>query len=254
MSGELYSDYMQREPHPRNAVFIKRWHGKLLKLALKDLKHVPKSVLEIGPGHGYFAEHCRDAGFTYEFCDTSPAVQSKMNELGFQGHLGLIQDVSPILEKYDMIWMSHVLEHSPTWLAAREMVATCRELLTDEGVIVVVGPDAINWRREFWNVDWSHGYPTTIRNVAQLYSDVGFNNIIARHHRNGSSNILVRGIFAALSAIPHRVVDKFLTPTRYKIGDGFLYSWKVIFGWRQILVSAEQRNSSPVIQSQTDPS
>ena len=238
MSGELYSNYMQREPHPRNAVFIKRWHDKLLKLALKDLKQAPKSVLEIGPGHGYFAEHCRDAGVTYEFCDTSPAVISKMNELRFKGHLGLIQDVAPNLGKYDLIWMSHVLEHSPTWLAAREMVATCRDLLSDEGVVVVIGPDALSWRREFWNVDWSHGYPTTIRNVSQMFSDVGLKNIEARHHRNGSVNPLVQIVFAVLTKAPHRLIDRVLTPDRAKIGDGFTYSWKAIFGWRQIMVRA----------------
>ena len=238
MSGELYSDYMQREPHPRNTVFIKRWHGRLLKLALRDLDHAPKSILEIGPGHGYFAEHCRDAGFTYEFCDTSPAVLSKMSELGFRGHLGLVQDVAPNLGKYDMIWMSHVLEHSPTWLAAREMVSTCQDLLSEEGLVVVIGPDALSWRREFWNVDWSHGYPTTVRNVSQLLNDVGLKNIVARHHRNGSDNFFVKFLFGALSAIPHRLVDRFLTPKRHEIGDGYVYSWKAIFGWRQILVMA----------------
>ena len=243
MSGELYSDYMQREPHPRNAVFIKRWHGKLLKLVLKDVAQMPRSVLEIGPGHGYFAEHCREAGFTYEFCDTSPAVLSKMNELGFQGHLGLIQDVAPNIGKYDMIWMSHVLEHSPTWLAAREMVSTCRELLSDEGFMVVVGPDALSWRREFWNVDWSHGYPTTIRNVSQMYNDVGLKNTVALHHRNGSDNSLVKFIFAFLSLSPHRFIDAILTPKRAKIGDGLTYSWKAVFGWRQILVVGQKNHN-----------
>jgi len=236
MSGELYSDYMQREPHPRNAVFIKRWHRKLLTLALEDLRQKPKSVLEIGPGHGYFAEHCRAAGFAYEFCDTSPAVYSKMNELGYCGHLGLIQDLATKLGKYDMIWMSHVLEHSPTWLAARDTVSTCQELLSDEGFVVVVGPDALSWRREFWNVDWSHGYPTTIRNVCQMYNDVGLKSIAACHHRNGSDNVLIKFMFGTLTLIPHRLVDKILTPSRYKNGDGFMYSWKAIFGWRQIMV------------------
>lgn len=240
MNGELYSDYMQREPHPRNAVFIKRWHGKLLKLAIRDLQQTPRSVLEIGPGHGYFAEHCRDSGFTYDFCDTSPAVVSQMKESGFQGHLGLIQDMDPNLGKYDIIWMSHVLEHSPTWLAAREMVATCRDFLSDEGVVVVVGPDALNWRNEFWNVDWSHGYPTTIRNVSQLFSDVGLKNVKAYHHRNGSVNPLIKIIFAVLSKAPHRVIDRVLTPDRAKIGDGFTYSWKTVFGWRQIFVIAKK--------------
>jgi hypothetical protein len=240
MNGELYSDYMQREPHPRNAVFIKRWHGKLLKLALKDLPYEPKSVLEIGPGHGYFAEHCRDARFRYEFCDTSPAVLSKMNELGFHGHLGLVQEVAPDLGRYDMIWMSHVLEHSPTWLAAREMVSTCRDLLSEEGLVVVVGPDALSWRREFWNVDWSHGYPTTIRNVSQLFNDVGLKNVVARHHRNGSDRFHIRAIFSLISWAPHRLIDRCLTPGRYKLGDGLLYSWKAVFGWRQIIVAGRK--------------
>ena len=243
MSGELYSDYMQREPHPRNAVFIQRWHGKLLKLALKDLKHVPKSVLEIGPGHGYFAEHCRDVGYSYEFCDTSPAVQSKMNELGFQGHLGLIQDVSPNLEKYDMIWMSHVLEHSPTWLAAREMLSTCQELLSDVGFVVIVGPDALSWRREFWNVDLSHSCPTTLLNVGQLCNDVGLKRITSHHHRGGSFNLLIRMLYFILCLIPHRLVDKVLTPGRSKSGHGLVASWKSIFGWRQIFVVAHKLSS-----------
>ena len=241
MSGELYSDYMQREPHPRNAVFIKKWHGKLLTLALKDVNNTPTSVLEIGPGHGFFAEHCRQAGIAYEFCDTSPAVVSRMNEQGFTGHLGLIQDVANNLGKYDMIWMSHVLEHSPTWLAAREMVVTSKELLSENGLLVVVGPDALSWKKEFWNVDWSHGYPTTIRNVSQLFNDVGLSRITAQHHRNGSLNPIVRIVFALLSKIPHRLVDRILTPARSKIGDGFMFSWKVIFGWRQILVKGHKR-------------
>jgi len=47
-------------------------------------------------------------------------------------------------------------------------------------------------------------------------------------------------VFAILSKIPHRIVDRALTPSRSKIGDGFLYSWKAIFGWRQILVKGHK--------------
>lgn len=136
--------------------------------------------------------------------------------------------------------MSHVLEHSPSWLAAREMVSTCRDLLSDEGYVVVVGPDALSWRREFWNVDWSHGYPTTIRNVSQLFNDVGLTNIVAKHHRNGSENMLMKATFAVLSLAPHRIIDKVMTPKRHQVGDGLTYSWKAIFGWRQILIVGQK--------------
>jgi hypothetical protein len=79
MSDDLYSDYVRREPHPRNAVFIEKWHGKLLKLALKD-EHSVKRILEIGPGHGYFAKHCETNGLFMNFV-TSPAVYNKMENL-----------------------------------------------------------------------------------------------------------------------------------------------------------------------------
>lgn len=232
----LYSDYVRREPHPRAAILIQRWHKKLLKRAVSELLVNPKTVLEIGPGHGYFAQECRDLGLQYTYCDTSPAVFTKMTDLGFEGHLGLIHEVTDHLGQYDLIWMSHVLEHSPTWLDARNLINTARELLRPGGSIVVVSPDVLNWRREFFNVDWSHGYPTALRNVAQLFSDVGLQEIRGFHHRNGSTSWLQRSVFTLLSLAPHRIIDRILTPGRAKIGDGFVYSWKAVFGWRQIMI------------------
>lgn len=240
MNGDLYSDYIRRKPHPRSEVLIRKWHGKLLAMAIQNTAIQPSSLFEVGPGHGYLAEHCKERGIKYEFCDTSPAVVAKMTELGFKGYEGMAHDIASRLGKYDMIWMSHVLEHSPTWIDARQMMKTSMDLLTDKGVIVVVSPDVLNWRREFWNVDWSHGYPTSVRNVSQLCSDVGLTNISAVHHRNGTSNILIRSIFTLITMVPHRLVDRILSPERYKIGDGFTYSWKCVFGWRQIMVQASR--------------
>lgn len=237
MSSELYSNYIDRTPHPRNEKFISRWHARLLSLAIDEIAR-PVRVLEVGPGHGYFAEACRKSGIEYRYCDTSPSVHRKMSELGFEGYLGFVHDLPPSAETggFDLIWMSHVLEHSPTWTDARGMMDAARARLTDGGAVVVISPDVLTWRREFWNVDWSHGYPTSIRNVAQLMSDVGLVDIVAKHHRNGSFSLFTRAVFAVISFVPHRLLDRLITPSRYKIGDGMVYSWKVIFGWRQIFV------------------
>jgi hypothetical protein len=136
--------------------------------------------------------------------------------------------------------MSHVLEHSPSRLDARAMVDCVRRLLSDGGAVIVVSPDLLSWGDEFWNVDWSHGYPTTIRNLSQFLSDVGFSDIVARYHRNGSFSFVQRVLMATLSLVPHRVIDRILTPDRHSLGDGMLYSWKAVFGWRQILIRARK--------------
>ena len=138
--------------------------------------------------------------------------------------------------------MSHVLEHSPTWVDARNLLDDSRKLLAENGSIVVVGPDAIDWGRQFWNIDATHGYPTTSRNVIQLCDDVGLDVLAAKYHRNASFHLLTRAIFCVLSTIPHQIVDRILTPPRSRVGDGLLISWKAVFGWRQIYMTLNSRN------------
>ena len=241
MSDELYSNYIRRQPHARSERFISNWHLKLLRLALENKKTKVLNVLEIGPGHGYFAQHCISMGLNYEFIDNSKAVFNKLTELGMNGHLGLISEVSDQIDKkFDLIWMSHILEHSPTWVDARNLLNVARKLLAEDGSIVVIGPDAIHWRRQFWNIDATHGYPTTLRNVIQLCDDVGLQTSIAKHHRNASFDVFSRVIFSSLSCIPHTWVDRFLSPARARLGDGYLISWKAVFGWRQIFIMADR--------------
>ena len=241
MSDELYSNYIRRQPHARSERFISNWHLKLLRLALENKKTKVLNVLEIGPGHGYFAQHCISMGLNFEFIDNSKAVFNKLTELGMNGHLGLISEVSDQIDKkFDLIWMSHILEHSPTWVDARNLLNVARKLLAEDGSIVVIGPDAIHWRRQFWNIDATHGYPTTLRNVIQLCDDVGLQTSIAKHHRNASFDVFSRVIFSSLSCIPHTWVDRFLSPARARLGDGYLISWKAVFGWRQIFIMADR--------------
>ena len=235
----LYQNYVKREPHPRSARIIRRWHGRLLRHVLNKDKVNVRNVLEIGPGHGYFAENCRELNIAYEFVDTSSAVATKMWELGFEGSLSSLHDL-PADKKFDLIWLSHVLEHSASWVEARALIFKSSEFLREGGKIVIVSPDILNWRHEFWNVDWSHGYPTSLRNTIQLVDDVGLECLEASHHRNAWFSIFGRGLMTVLSKIPHRFIDRLLSPKRYKEGDGFVYSWKAVFGWRQILIVARK--------------
>ena len=240
--SDLYSNYIRREPHDRSKRFISNWHKKLLKHALSDSENLVRSVMEVGPGHGYFATHVVDLGMDYEFIDTSPSVHAKMKEKGFDGRLGTVSDFAVAPKKFDLIWLSHVLEHSPTWVEARQLVLDVAGLLSPTGRIVIIGPDAQCWGREFWNIDATHGFPTTLRNVAQLADDVGLSVLQARHHRNANFGVVSKAMFVVLSVLPHRMIDRILTPERSKIGDGLLISWKAVFGWRQIFIVLSGRN------------
>ena len=243
--AELYSNYIRREPHDKSQKFVSNWHRKLLNHCLKESSNPTNNVLEVGPGHGYFASHVVEKGMNYEFVDTSPAVYDKMTSQGFIGHLGTVGIIQSSPKRFDLIWLSHVLEHSPTWVEARQLVSDVANLLSPTGRIVIVGPDAQCFRREFWNIDATHGFPTTLRNVAQLADDVGLSVINADHHRNASFGVMSKALFCILSFLPHQFIDRVFTPKRWKTGQGYLISWKTIFGWRQIYLSLESRRKIP---------
>ena len=237
-----YSSYLRGKPSERNSRRIFRWHEKLLcQLILDRWQEPPLSVLEVGPGHGYFAEACRTRGIPYSFEDTSSAVTESMTARGFEGRcVSLDQPEDAASRSFDIIWVSHVLEHSTSWTEARQMVSTLSRRLKDSGELIIVGPDYLDWKHHFWNIDFSHGFPTTLRNVAQLLDDVGLTVVLARHHRGGGFSLLTRAFFALLASMPHHAIDRVITPQRSKLGDGLTISWKAVFGWRQIAVIARR--------------
>ena len=241
MTNDLYSNYVRRESHPRSQRFITSWHKRLFMHAGVQAFSGRGRLLEIGPGHGYIATLCRGHDVEYEFVDTSSSVASKLSGMGFSGHVGMVGDVTTNHESYDFIWLSHVLEHSPTWLDARELLACLSNKLGTSGRLVVIGPDSQSWRREFWNCDATHGYPTTLRNVIQLLDDVGLDCVVARHHRNGKFDLVTRALFFVICFAPHRILDRIISRKRAKFADGPVYSWKAVFGWRQIFLVARSR-------------
>jgi SAM-dependent methyltransferase len=174
-------------------------------------------------------------GYDYMFDDISEPVVLKMTSLGFKRKGDLDQN-------FDLIYLSHVLEHCADWVSARSMLLEKSRQLANGGVLVVIGPDYMNWKQEFFNVDATHGYPTTLRNVVQLMNDVGLQIEVAKHHRGGHVNWFCRVPYAILAKMIPNFLDGLISPRRRRLGEGFIYSWKTVFGWRQLIVVARKMN------------
>lgn len=237
-----YSEYLTlRKPNSVGERMLRKWHASLLQCAVNDLAISEGArILEIGAGHGIFAVVARDAGLSYDFVDISKSVCDFMSTLGFSGHCGELAAAPSSFSDYDLIWMSHVLEHSTSWSTARALVDEASKRLRQGGNVVVVSPDLLSSTFEFWSSDWSHGYPTSRRNVVQLFSDVGLEITTSRYHRGGSFSLFGRGIWALVALVPHSLIDLLLTPARHRRGEGYFYSWKTAFGWRQIFISGRR--------------
>lgn len=199
-------------------------------------------LLEVGVGHGYFAE-IADKSVLYEALEMSIELSERGKTLGYKVRVGdVAQMPDDLREQFDVCWMSHVLEHAPTWLDARRMLQGAVDSLKPGGELVIIAPDYHSWKKYFWDTDWSHGYPTTIRRSIQLLNDVGVTTTFAKSHRFGGPSLLQRFLGIGLCVVPHQLVDLCVTPQRRRFGEGYTYSLKTLLGWRQIFIVAKKAN------------
>jgi len=155
-------------------------------------KHFEKeniSLLEIGPGKGYFADSCSKNNIEYTAIEANKLMASKLKEKGFRVYC---QRVPPICvkEKFDVVFMSQVLEHINTPLIAEELIKNCFSILREDGLIIISSPDLTVWGWDFWNGDYTHNYPTTLNRAKQLLFDNNFEIIYS-----GYLTFFLRGDF-----------------------------------------------------------
>jgi SAM-dependent methyltransferase len=237
--GDQYREYyVNRAPSARGEGVLRAWHAGMLRLARAWVPGTGRGpLLEVGAGFGFFADVCRDQGIPYEGLEMNADQAARLQERGHEVKAGAIPPF-PEGEPVATIWMSHVLEHASTYLEARAMVSSALDRLEPGGALVVIGPDAMAWRNEFWNTDWSHGFPTTARRVAQMLQDCGYEIVAERHHTATVGNPVAAQVLALLfRLIPHRLIDLVLVAA---IGRPLAHSFMAVFGWRQIFVAGRK--------------
>lgn len=178
-----YSEYfIERKPTSFGEHVIKWWHKRMLKIAGKLIPELPaKTLLELGPGHGFIADICKSTGLSY--CGHEMNV-AQANFLKAQGHDVTPATIPPIPpgKPVQVMWLSHILEHAISYREAREMLLACYDRLDPAGYVVIIAPDIHHWKTDFWSLDWSHGFPTSLNRVQQLLHDTGFTVHHAFHH------------------------------------------------------------------------
>lgn len=132
-----------------------------------------RSVLEIGPGHGSFAEACVQSGLAYTALDVNMRLLSRLRTAGHAAVRARAPRLPIADGRYDIAFASHVIEHSPSFPEALAFTAELARVVTPSGLVVLVAPDYLALREDFWHCDYSHGFVTTRRRLFQLLRDVG---------------------------------------------------------------------------------
>ena len=95
-------------------------------------------LLEIGCGGGVILRNLRDAGWDVEGTDVDPVAVANARSKGLSVHLGRPQDLHLEEAGFDVLLLSHVLEHLHE---PRARLADCRRLLKQGGSLVVLTPN-----------------------------------------------------------------------------------------------------------------
>lgn len=78
-----------------------------------------------------------------------------------------------IPNEMDIIFAGYVIEHLETGIQLYESLQRMKQHLSKDGIIVLLFPDSMKLKMEFWNIDYTHCFPTTKRNVNQAACDCG---------------------------------------------------------------------------------
>lgn len=137
------------------------------------------SILEVGPGKGYFFNAIQKSELNINYS----AVDRNENILKNLGIKSIYKSDLPSLpvfnKKFDIIYVSYVVEHLKNGREIFDFLSECYKYLKINGRVVLFVPNALRQKMEFWNIDYTHIYPTTKRNMTMALIESGFGKIIS---------------------------------------------------------------------------
>jgi hypothetical protein len=232
--------YANRKPAKFSWGLIRFWHTRMLTIASKFIPELAsKTILEVGAGHGFFATACQIKQIAYHGLEMNVEQASLLRA---HGHNIIPARIPPIPsgEPVQVVWLSHVLEHAATYVEAKQMLLACHDRLDAGGYVVIIAPDLYHWKEEFWSLDWSHGFPTTLVRVEQLLNETGFSIRQSMHHTFTITNACGAWIVSMLFRcfLPRKLLDYFF---HKMVGRRFCNAFMSVFGLRQIYLIGKKR-------------
>jgi SAM-dependent methyltransferase len=128
-------------------------------------------ILEIGPGRGEFAVRMMAGGFkNYDVVEPNDSLRATLESQGARCSKSyLIPDLLEADASYDAIIVRDVFEHLNDAREAQRFVTEARRVLRKGGVLFILSPDFMDWKEDFYNCDFSHSNPTTVRRTQEMF-------------------------------------------------------------------------------------
>jgi 2-polyprenyl-3-methyl-5-hydroxy-6-metoxy-1,4-benzoquinol methylase len=108
-------------------------------------------MLDVGCGDGSVLKLANELGWNTEGVDFDPAAVANATRHGLSVRLGALKDQRYPENAFDLVLMSHVIEHVPDPLAT---IREIRRVLRPSGMLVATTPNAASLGHRHFGADW----------------------------------------------------------------------------------------------------
>lgn len=172
----------------------------------------PRRMLEIGPGRGEFADFCLRAGIEYYAMEANIDQAQNLHRRGAEVMVGFAPPLPLRNIDFDAVVAWSVLEHMPDFVAANRFLAEMVRLTRPGGLIGVNCPDLVAAGSLFWDTDYTHSFPTSMRRLTQMFSDQGLEIVDTAFYSGTVSGPLAHSLSWSAAHFPEYLVSLVMEP------------------------------------------
>jgi len=187
-------------------------------------------LLEIGPGQGEFATKLMAAGYkNYDVIEPNATLRAKLESLGVRRAKSyLIPELHEPDEAYDAIIVCDVFEHLNDTREAQRFVSEAKRVLRRGGILFILSPDFMDWAADFYNCDFSHSNPTTVRRTHEMFMNEDLATLAFSYTYSGFTGPLGFSLSKAIKALTSWCSGEDLDFKPYKLRLTFLRRFMIV--------------------------
>jgi SAM-dependent methyltransferase len=155
---DLYSNYYPRssfavenyQPHNENSPFLSWFNGEY-----RAVSAVPENVrvLDIGCGFAETLGYHKNRGCEAYGVEADENIRKVAERFGFNVQVGVFNETMFQPGFFDFVTMDQVLEHA---LDPIKTMFTVKNILKDNGKLIITVPNAFGWGAKFYKNKWLH--------------------------------------------------------------------------------------------------
>ena len=170
---KFYSHFADRQRNPIG-VKIKKRQARIISQIVLNTFSENCNILELGPGDGYIANIATESGYQYLGIEASKEVAEKLIRKGYPIKRALIPPLPEGIGKFEYCFMLHIVEHMKDMSTASKLIEDVNDHLMENGKLILTSPDYSKWKTDFYDCDYTHHLPFTIKRLRQLLNNLNF--------------------------------------------------------------------------------